>query len=243
MAVPWLADSDPLTITGPARFRAPPPPALTSDRYTKDFNEVKAYGSLTGSKRSTQQTDVAYFWSENAISQWNRAVRAIVNTHNQDIGDNARLFALANLSVADALITAWDSKRYYFFWRPVTAIREADNDGNPNTAADVTWQPLINNPNYPDYTSGSNSVSGAMTRTLALYFGTDKMTFQITSVAPAAIQKTHTFTRFSDAAQEVVDARVLLGIHFRFADEVARAQSRRVAKWVFNHYLLPIDDD
>jgi hypothetical protein len=130
MAVPWLADTDPLTMTGPARFRAPPPPTLTSDRYTKDFNEVKAYGSLTGSMRSAQQTDVAYFWSENAISQWNRAVRGIVNARNQDIGDNARLFALANLSVADALITAWDSKRYYSALRTKRRERRAGAEQN-----------------------------------------------------------------------------------------------------------------
>jgi hypothetical protein len=243
MAVPWMADTDPLTLTGPARFRAVPPPALTSDRYTRDYDEVKAYGALTGSARSAQQTDLAYFWSENFLAQWNRAIRAIVATHDQDMGDNARLFALANLSVADAVITAWDSKRYYFIWRPVTAIREGDNDGNPNTVGDPTWQPLINNPNYPDYTSGANNVTAAMTRTLALYFGTERMSFQVTSNAPLAMQKTRTFNRFTDAAQEVVDARVYLGIHFRFADTAARAQGRRVAQWVFKHFLRPVDDD
>ena len=118
---------------------------------------------------------------------------------------------MANLAVADAVITAWDSKRFYFFWRPLTAIREGDSDSNPNTAADPDWQSLINNPNYPDYTSGANNVTGAMTKTLELFFKRDRMTFEVTSLAPQAVQKTRTYDRFSDAAQEVVDARVLPG--------------------------------
>jgi hypothetical protein len=145
--------------------------------------------------------------------------------------------------VADAVITSWDSKKFYSFWRPITAINEGDSDGNPKTAGDPTWQPLINNPNYPDYTSGANNVTGAMTRTLSLFFERDRMTFEVTSLAPLAIQKTRVYNRFSDAAQDVVDARVYLGIHFRFADTAARKQGQRVAEWTFNHFLLPLDDD
>jgi PAP2 superfamily len=243
MAVPWMAESDPFTLTGPARFRAEPPPALTDNRYRIDYDEVKAYGSLVSAARSAQQTDVAYFWSENFLAQWNRALRAIAINNVPRQGDRARLFALANLAVADALISAWDSKKFYFIWRPLTAIREGNSDGNPNTVGDQTWQPLINNPNYPDYTSGANNVTGAMTQVLALFFRTDRMTFQVTSNAPLAVQKTRTYNRFSDAAQEVVDARVYLGIHFRFADTAARTQGRQVARWVVGHYLLPRDND
>ena len=248
MAVPYMADYEPFTLTGHARFRAAPPPAMTSERYRREYNEVKAFGALTSTAlttliRTPQQTDVAYFWSENFLAQWNRALRAIAGQHINKIGDSARLFALANLAVADAVITAWDSKRFYFFWRPLTAIREGASDGNPNTAADPDWQSLINNPNYPDYTSGANNVTGAMTKTLELFFGKDRMTFVVTSLAPQVVQKTRTYQRFSDAAQEVVDARVLLGIHFRFADEAARAQGRSVAEWTFNHYLLPLHGD
>jgi hypothetical protein len=241
MAVPWLADFDPLTLTGPARFRAAPPPALTSERYTRDYNEVKALGSLGSTDRTAAQTDLAYFWSENFVAQWNRALRCIATNYIHKTGDSARLFALANLALADALITAWDSKRFYVFWRPLTAILEGNNDGNPDTTGDDAWQPLINTPNYPDYTSGANNITGAVTRTLALFFRRDDLTFQVTSLAPLAIQKTRTFDRFSEAAQEVVDARVLLGIHFRFADVAARAQGQRVAEWAFRHFLLPIN--
>ena len=247
MLAPWMADTVPFTFTNSARFRPRPPPAVTSERYTREYNEVKSLGAfastaLTILARTPEQTDIAYFYSENAISQWNRALRAIANTHLSNVGDSARLFALANLAMADSLITAWNTKKFYYNWRPLTAIREGDRDGNPDTAGDPDWQPLINNPNYPDYISGANSIAGSMSRTLQLFFGTDDMTFNITSVAPKAIIKTRTYRHFSDAAQDVVNARIYLGIHFRTADEVARTQSRRVARWVFSHTLLPLDD-
>jgi hypothetical protein len=165
MATPWMGDFDPFTLTSPTRFRAPPPPALTSDRHTRDYNEVKELGSLASVKRTSEQTDLAYFYSETAPVLWNRALRAISTRYLHRSSDTARLFALANLATADALITCWDSKRFYAVWRPITAIREGDADGNPATVGDPAWQPLINNPNYPDYTSGANSVTGAMTRT------------------------------------------------------------------------------
>jgi hypothetical protein len=243
MLAPWVADFDPFTLTSPTRFRAEPPPLMTSEQYRRDFDEVKKLGSFASADRTPEQTDLAYFYSENFLAQWNRALRAIANSHVHRIGDSARLFALANMSMADAFITAWDSKRFYFFWRPITAIRLADIDGNPDTAPDVNWQSLINNPNYPDYTSGANNLTGAVTRTLALFFHRDKFKWDVTSNAPLAVQKTRTYTRFSDAAQDVVDARVYLGIHFRFADTAARAQGRRVADWAFNHFLLPLHGD
>lgn len=242
MATPWMAEFDPFTLTGPTRFRAPPPPALTSDRYTRDYNEVREIGSLDSTKRNAAQTDLAYFYSETAPVLWNRALRAIATRYLRKTGDTARLFALANLATADALITCWDSKKYYAIWRPITAIREGDADGNPATVGDPAWQPLINNPNYPDYTSGANAVTGAMTRTLELFFGTDRVVFEFATAAPQAVQKTRRYSRFSDAARDVVDARVYLGIHFRFADLAARAQGRSVADWTFNHFLLPLDD-
>jgi hypothetical protein len=243
MAAPWMGEFDPFTLTSATRFRAPPPPALTSARYTRDYNEVKALGALVNSARTAEQTDIAYFYSENFPAQWNRALRGIAGQRLRKTGDSARLFALANLAMADAVITSWDSKRFHNFWRPLTAIQEGDNDGNTHTVGDPAWQPLINNPNYPDYTSGANNLTGAATRTLQLFFGTDRVTFQVTSLAPLAVQKTRTYRRFSEAMQDVVDARVYLGIHFRFADLEARAQGQRVAEWAFNHFLLPLDDD
>jgi hypothetical protein len=241
MAAPWMGAFDPFTLTSPMRFRAAPPPALDSARYTRDFNEVKAMGSLDSSARSAEQTDIAYFYSENFLAQWNRALRAIATQKLRRTGDSARLFALANMAGADAIITSWDSKVHYAFWRPLTAIREAAADDNPDTVPDPAWQPLINNPNYPDYTSGANNITGAMMRALALYFGTDRVTFEVTSNAPLAVKKTRVYRRFSGAADDVVNARIWLGIHFRFADLAARIQGQRVAEWVVGHFLLPVD--
>jgi hypothetical protein len=240
MAAPWMAKLDPFTLTSPTRFRPEPPPALTSPRYTRDFNEVKAFGSLASTARSAEQTDLAYFYSGNIPAQWNSALRGIATRYVHRTGDTARLFALANMATADALISAWDSKTHFVFWRPVTAIVEAEHDGNAQTAADASWQPLINTPNYPDYTSGANNVAGAMTRTLELFFDTDRVTFDVTTAVPQAVRKTRTYRRFSDAADDMVEARILLGIHFRFADVAARKQGREVADWTVNHYLLPL---
>jgi len=240
MAFPWLGSFDPLTLTGPARFRAPPPPAVTSERYTRDYNEVKAKGAAVNSTRTPEQTDIAYFWTDNFAVQLNRGIRALVDTRVPRIGDRARLFALANIAGADALITTWDTKKHYFVWRPVTAIREGDNDGNPDTAGDTSWQSLVNNPNYPDYASGANSITGAITKSLELYFGNDNIPFVLTSNSPAAIKKTRHFGSFSAVATQCVNARVYLGIHFRFADQAARTQGRQAAEFVHDHFLLPV---
>lgn len=240
MAAPWMSTLDPFTLTSPTRFHADPPPALTSERYTRDFNEVKAFGSLTSTARSAEQTDLAYFYSGNIPAQWNSALRGVATRYLRRTGDSARLLALANMATADALISSWDSKTHYVFWRPLTAIVEAGNDDNPHTVADASWQPLINTPNYPDYTSGANNVAGAMTRTLELFFDSNRVTFDVTTAVPQAVRKTRTYRRFSDAADDMVEARMLLGIHFRFADTAARKQGRQVADWTVNHYLLPL---
>jgi hypothetical protein len=242
MAAPWMATFEPLALTGPARFRAPPPPELTSEQYTRDYNEVKAKGALTGSTRTPEQTDIAYFWTDNFAVQMNRAARALIEERVPKSGDRARLLALMNLSIADAVTNAWDTKKHYYVWRPVTAIREGDNDGNPDTVGDANWQSLVNNPNYPDYTSGANNVVGAATKTFELFFGRDDISFTITSNSPAAVKKERHYASFSAASQQVVLARILLGIHFRFADTEARRQGRAVAEYVFDHYLQPVSN-
>jgi hypothetical protein len=244
MVTPWVATVAPFTLQHSAQFRAsPPPPHLTSGKYVKDYNEVKALGGLINSARSPEQTEIAYFFADNSIMYWTRVLRTVTGMYLNNIGDSARLFALSYMAIADAYITAWDSKRYWNFWRPITAIQEGDNDGNPRTAGDPAWQPLITTPNYPDYTSGANNNSGAVTTMLANFFGTDEVTFSITSNTPQAIQKTRTYSRFSDAAEDVVNARVYQGIHFRFADVVARRQGSHVANWVFSHFLRPVGEN
>lgn len=248
MLAPWLGNVTPFTLTRPSQFRADPSPALTSREYARDYNEIKVLGSLNNSSRTPRQTDQAQFWAANYSVLWHQALRDIAVAHVDNIADSARLFALADISIADALITSWNNKNYYVFWRPITAIQEGNNDDNPLTSGDPGWQPLITTPNYPDYTSGANSFTGAVTQALALFFGSDHMTFSITTTNPGpTIEDTRTYHRFSEAAQEVVDARIYEGIHFRFADEVARRQGRQVAAWTFKNFLRPFakhnDDD
>lgn len=165
MLAPWLATVAPFTLTDPEQFRADPPPALTSAQYARAYREVKALGRDVGSDRTPAQDALAVFWNLNFGAQWYLALRDIATAHVDDISDSSRLFALASLASADAIITAWDSKRHFVYWRPVTAIHEGHRDGNRRTEGDASWRPMINTPPYPDYTSGANNLSGAMTRT------------------------------------------------------------------------------
>jgi hypothetical protein len=237
MAAPWLGAVPPFTLNAGSQYRPQPPPALTSKRYAQDYEEVKALGRDVGSARTPEQTDLAYFYG--GLS-WHKTIRDIADAYVDNIGDRARLFALAYLSISDSFITAWDSKLFFNFWRPITAIREGDNDFNPETVGDPNWLPLFPTPPYPDYTSGFNNVGGSLTRTLEHFFGTDYMTFTLTSTHPQAIQKTRTLYRFSDLSDDAVDVRILQGIHFRAADEEAQKQGRSVADWAFGHYLRPL---
>jgi hypothetical protein len=242
MSAPWFGSVVPFALNDSiGLLPEPPPPHLRSGAYANAYNEVKALGARFNSSRTPEQTDFALFYSDNFGNQLNRAVRAIAAAHLTDIGDSARLFALTNIAAADALMSAWNTKRFYFFWRPSTAIHEGDNDGNPRTAGDPTWLPLINDPPYPDYTSGANSITNAFMRTLGLFFGDDAFTFDVTSTVAAVVQKTRTYSRFSDVSLDVVEARILLGIHFRFADTVARRQGKQAADWAFSHVLRPFD--
>jgi hypothetical protein len=242
MSAPWFGSVVPFALNDSAGLLPePPPPHLQSGAYANAYNEVKTIGARFNSSRTPEQTDFALFYSDNFGNQLNRAVGAIAGAHLTDIGDSARLFALANIAGADALMSAWNTKRYYAFWRPSTAIHEGDDDGNPRTDGDPTWLPLFNDPPYPDYTSGANSITNAFMRTLALFFGDDAFTFDVTSTVAAVVQKTRTYSRFSDVSLDVVEARILQGIHFRFADVVARRQGKQAADWAFSHILRPLE--
>lgn len=239
---PWVAKVTPFAMNSDSQFRVEPPPDLTSDTWAEDYNEVKSLGSLTSTTRSAEQTDIGYFWADSGPILWQNALRYLSRNYLNSVGDSARMFALADTALADAQIACWDSKYFYNFWRPITAIRLGDQDGNPTTDVDPDWQPLINTPNFPEYPSGHNSVSGAVSHMLALFFGTDEVNFQMTSAYPKALQKTRYFTRFSQAEDEVIVARIYVGIHYRTSDRVARAQGIQVANWVFKNFFRPIGD-
>jgi hypothetical protein len=161
----------------------------------------------------------------------------LVVSQSLTLGDSARMFALVTMATADAIIAAWDTKIHYNLWRPITAIREGDNDGNDETEGNPTWTSFFASPNYPDYTSGANNVSGATTTILEHLFG-DKVDFTLISNAAGAVPRT--YSRLSDVARDVVDARVFMGIHFRFADTNALRQGTHVANLTWSHFLRPI---
>jgi hypothetical protein len=255
MAVVYVATTNPFVMDEPWSFRPGPPPALTSERYTKDYNEVKEKGSVQshpaiGACPAPHDTDMARFYSGNFGAQWNQVLRDVAIDRQLGLGDTARLLALATLAAADAGISVWDAKVYYNFWRPITAIREGGSDGNDNTEGDPNWTPFISSthinsqtPPYPDYTSGANGLTGAYTTMLQLYFKSDHVPLAIHKATPAAVPictNPRLYRKISDVARDVVDARIWLGIHFRFADTVARQQGTRIAWHVFTNALRPV---
>lgn len=239
---PWVASVTPFTMKNNSQFRVEPPLALTSKKWAADYNEVKSVGSLTSTTRTPDQTDIGYFWADSGPVLWQNALRFISNTYLNNVGDSARMYALAETALADTQIACWESKYFYNFWRPITAIGLGDQDGNPGTDVDPNWQPLINTPNFPEYPSGHASTSGAISHVLGRFFGSDVLYFQMTTTNPNALQKTRTFTRFSQAEEEVINARVYVGIHYRTSDRRARDQGVHVANWVYRNYFRPVCD-
>jgi hypothetical protein len=238
MAVPWLGGVTPLLVHSATQFAPPPPPSLTSRRYTRDFDEVKAVGSATSTVRTASQTATALFFSGNAVVQFNSALRDQAASRQLDIVQAARMFAAADMTVSDALIIAWRAKLYYGIWRPSTAIQLADTDGNPATTADPAWTPLLANPPYPDYVSGYNTFAASMTRTLEKLFGRRDLNINLISTAVPGATRRYDSGRALRA--DVVNARVWLGIHFRFADVAARNLGLRLADWTLDHYFQPV---
>jgi hypothetical protein len=231
-AFAWIKDVRPFLIRDPAGYASEGPDALTSKRYTREFNEVKTIGSSTSTTRTADQTDQARFWAEGP-QIWTRAARQLAIERHLSASDGARMFAMLYTTGADALISTWVGKARWLFWRPITAIREADRDGNPGTAAQSDWVPLINTPPYPDQPSGLSAVSAAMAEALTNAFGY-RVRFSVTSMNS---NTTRSFRSFSQAVDEVVDARVYSGIHFRKADDDGAALGRTVARDGLRRYF------
>jgi PAP2 superfamily len=218
-----------------SQFRPPAPPKLTSSAYVRDFREIKAIGEATSTSRSEDQTDAALFWNSTGAKIWNQPARQLVLRHRFGPTRAARTFALLNLAGADAVIATWDAKFTYNQWRPVTAIRAADTDGNPATSPDRDWTPLLVTPPYPDYVSAASTVAGAAEIILSDAFGDRPGPFSLTSPGlPGAVR---TFDSFSAAAREDVNARVWAGIHWRTSDRVGQDLGQRVARYALRHAL------
>jgi hypothetical protein len=229
----WLKDVRPFLIESGTQFQSHGPLSLTSRKYAREFDEVKSLGSATSTTRTADQTLAARYWAENPPATWSRIFRTLSAQQGLSLADNARLYTMLYMTAADALITVWNDKAHYLFWRPITAIREADTDGNPWTTADSSWLPLIPTPPYTEHSSGHSGLSGSFVATLQDFFCTDRIGWTDTNNGGL----TRSFTRFSQAIDEIVDARVWSGIHFRTADEQGAKIGKQVAKWRERHYF------
>jgi hypothetical protein len=237
-AFPTMAHTTPFVIPSPSHFRPTGPPALTSQEYADDVNEVKLVGEAVSAARSADQTQSARFWAGTALTFWNRAAETASRDRHLTLSENARLFALLNVVMADAIITCWDSKYHFVLWRPITAIRLADTDGNPATTEQPDWKPLITTPAYPEYYSGHQSNSGPAQAILTAFFGNQMPVEGFSESLPGV---TRSWPNFEAAADEASLARIWSGIHFRFAMTDARVVGDQIVAYVLRHAAQPLN--
>jgi hypothetical protein len=247
---PGWADVTPFVLRDSSQFRARPPYDVSSKKYTEDFDEVKRLGGdgiTTPSERTDDQTEIALFWVGSSPFQWNRIARDVSADAGLDLWENARLFGLLNLAMADGYIGSFETKYFYNFWRPVTAIQTADTDGNPKTDADPTWTPLVPTPPVPDYDSGHSVEGGVAAQVLGRFFGTDQISFETCSMTLPAGSTCNdvsavwrSFTSFSQAAEENAFSRVLVGFHFRRACEEGVKHGGRIGDRAVGLFLRPV---
>jgi hypothetical protein len=238
---PWVGGVQPFLMRSSSQFRSAGPLALTSSAYAAEVNEVKALGGdgvVTPSARTATQTYIAKWWQSNPVASWNDVARQLIARNHLDAADSARLLAVQNLAAADAAINTWNDKYHFNFWRPFQAIRRAADDGNPATLPDPTWTPLFAAP-YPDHVSGHLGLDGSHTTVLREFFGNAPAGgYQITSFAvnPGG-DATRSFGSFSQAVNEIVEARIWAGLHFRTADVQAVKLATNVANFAMENYF------
>ena len=224
----------PFAMSSSSQFRPPGPPSLDSEQYAADYNEVKALGAEVGSTRTEEQTEIALFWADGAGTEtppghWNSISQIIADVRGNTLEQNARLFALLNIAMADAAICAWDAKYTFHFWRPVTAINFAEPELN--------WMSLIVTPPFPDYVSGHSTFSGAAATVLPLFYGTEDLPFTTGSDFLPGVYRT--FPTCLDAAEEAAVSRLYGGIHFRSANEDGLQAGISIGDWTGTRYLRP----
>lgn len=224
-------------------FLPPPPPALDSPEYAADLNEVKSLGAKKSKTRTAEQTQIAVFWSDFSYTamppgHWHEIAAGICRRKKLDLPETARLFALLSIAQADAAIVCWEAKYRHNFWRPVTAIQRAGEDGNPQTDADGKWDALLSAPPFPGYVSGHSMFSKASAEVLTHFFGTDKVEFEATSDSlPGVVRR---FTSFAACADEVGMSRIYGGIHFGFDNTQGKLSGQKIGDYVSTHCLAPI---
>ena len=217
----------PFVLDAGSQLRPPPPPAPGSDAYVRDYLEIVDIGSASSTTRTASQTETARFWVATAPQNWNQVVRELTTSPGMNAAKAARAYMLLNVAGADAIIAAWDAKYAYGEWRPITAIRSTLDDGSSATVPDPSWAPLLTTPRFPDYIAGHATYAGAAERVLTALFGDDPGELSITSATAGGV--THTYQSFREIADEVTNARVWGGIHWRTSCVVGRAVGQQVA--------------
>lgn len=221
------------------QFRSAPYPALNSEAYAAAFNEVKETGKLNSTTRTADQSAYAKFWYEFSEAGWNRVARITATSKKLDLLETARLFALVDMAIADAYIAGWNAKIHYNFWRPYTAIRKADIDGNNGTVPDTEWEPAEPTPPVHDYPSTHSALGNAAATVLANILG-DSTPFAMTSPTAVPAGATRSFKSFSQAANENADSRVRAGIHFRFSCVAGQELGNKIGAWTVQNHLKPL---
>lgn len=234
---PWLSQLKPFLLESPEQFRTGPPPDLTSDEWATEYNEVMLYGRNNSQVRTPEQTEIARFWSSHPFTQYNLSYQLIATSRALRAVDTARLMAMGNMVGADALISCFDSKYHYLFWRPAFAVPQGDTDGNPNTASDPTFAPLLVSPPHPEYPSAHGCETSAQAEVFAEFLGTQHINIDIPSTVPG-IGPRH-YMDANDLTKEIVDARVWAGIHYRESVIKGANLGRKVARWTLSRYFLP----
>ena len=240
--LPQWAFVQPFAMPTSSYFRPAGPPDLAGGAYAEAYNEIKALGAAVNSARTAEQDLIALFWAdgpgtETPAGHWNTIAQGVALQRANTLEQNARLFALLNLAMADAAICAWDAKYFFHNWRPITAIRNGDSDGNPGTAGDQGWSSYITTPPFPDYVSGHSTFSGAASTVLAMFYGSDQMAF--TTGSDFLPNVSRTFPGFAAAAAEAALSRMYGGIHFRFANEDGLKGGMEIGEWTVTHFLRP----
>lgn len=219
---PWFLDS-------PLQFRPDPPPALTSVLWAQDYNEIVAVGGRDSRARAPEQTETARFWTMAGVASWNPIIRACAVAGSLSLLENARIFALVNMVTTDAYIATFEAKYTFHFWRPITAIRNGDIDGNDDTASDAGWSPLVETPLHPEYPCAHCVIAGAVAQVLEEEFGTGNVC-QISMSSSTAPGVTHRWERIADYATEVNNGRVWGGVHYRHSTEVGERMGRSIGR-------------
>ena len=231
--LPGWGDVTPWVLRSGSQFRPGAPPALDSEKYARDYNEIKEIGALNSTTRTALQTQIATFWLGSPVAIWNQPLIQLNAAHNFNLSKRARTFALVYLAAADSSIACWEAKYEYNFWRPQPAIRRGAEDDNDATIPDAAWTPLFTTPRHPEYPSGHTTNSTAMVAILQQVFGNEPE-IPITSTIGTITRQWNTF---DEGLDEVIDARVYAGLHFRTADEVGSRLGGKVARFVSKHML------